>query len=238
MKTATDMFQNDEWFQNTAPARAPRLSDFMTLGRAEEILTSGLYGAKKNTPPEKLIDSKFGILGPSSSVAPELEYWRDQCDLREVGLALAYFDIDNFKTQFNSHTETVVDRFCLPVIMRAIEAHTFYHGAAFHEGGDEFIILLPNVEKESAVVFMDRLRLKLPALEFTGVPAQARVSIGLCHIPPDCPLTDAEVRLKANEAKRHAKNQGGKDCIVTYRAEKYTPDELVVVRPTERASQK
>jgi diguanylate cyclase (GGDEF)-like protein len=233
----TEMFQDIEWFRETAPVRTPRLTDWMTLKRAEEIIASGVYGGKGRAfLPAKTFDDKFGVLAPSSSVAPELEYRRNQCDLREVGLALAYFDIDNFKTQFNIHTETLVDRNCLPVIMRAIEAQVFYHGSAYHEGGDEFIILLPNVEKKDAIQFMDRLRQKLPTLTFVTIRAQARISIGICHVLPDSQLTDHEVRLKANEAKRHARTKGGKDCIVTYGADKYTEDELIVVKPDERSS--
>jgi diguanylate cyclase (GGDEF)-like protein len=153
--------------------------------------------------------------------------------LREVGLALAYFDIDNFKRDFNEpYTETVIDKVCLPKIMRAIEAHCFYHGLAYSEGGDEFIVLLPNTDKDHAIDFMDRLRIQLPELEFPLVASEVTVSIGVCHIEPNAPLTDAEVRQAANEAKKYAKKKGGKNCIVTYEGDEYTPEELVKVRPS------
>jgi diguanylate cyclase (GGDEF)-like protein len=231
---STGMFDDEKWFKETLPIRQPRLTDYITLQHAESVLADlSRGGALMHLPklPKQVYHEKFGILAPSSSLASEMDYWRTQCELREVGLALAYFDIDNFKKEFNCHTETVVDRNCLPVILAAVEAHVFFHGRAYHVGGDEFIVLLPNTDKEHAIEFMDRLRSRLPMLPFVGVPAVARISIGICHVQADCPLTDAEIEQKANDAKQYAKNQGGKDCIVTYRGERYTKDELEVVRP-------
>jgi diguanylate cyclase (GGDEF)-like protein len=149
-----------------------------------------------------------------------------------VGLALAYFDIDNFKRDFNTpYTETAVDRDCLPVIMQAIEAHVFKHGSSIHEGGDEFVILMPNATKEYAIAFMDELRCKQPTLLFRNIKARVTISIGLCHVEADCFLTDLEIRMKANAAKKYAKEQGGKNCIATYAGEEYSESQLHKVRP-------
>lgn len=115
--------------------------------------------------------------------------------------------------------------------MRAIESHCFIHAEAFHVGGDEFIVMMPNTTKEDAITFMDRLRLKLPTLNYIGVPSKAYISIGLIHVTPDCPCTDLELELKANNAKRHAKTKGGKNCIVTYKGERFVEEELEIVRP-------
>ena len=185
-------------------------------------------------PPKKEFDSKFGILSPSSSVMPELEYWREQCDLRGVGLALAYMDIDNFKAEFNSkYTETVVDLECLPAILRHLEAHAFKHGVAFHEGGDEFILLLPNVEKEEAIESLDRLRISVSKMTFHSIKSIVTFSIGMCYVgQPDCPLSDAEIRLLANKAKQSAKAKEGKNCIVSTDVNgKYDTSFFTKVRP-------
>lgn len=201
----------EEWCVRAEAVRRPRLLDFVTRKVAED--SAAKFG-ESPTLPVRSFDSKSGVLSPSSSLGPDLKYWRYQCDEREVGLAIAYFDIDDFKRDFNIHTETVVDRNCLPVIMREIEAHCFFHAMPYHEGGDEFVILLPNVDEGDAIEFMDRLRLRLPRLSFTNIPAKARISTGLVHVPADCPATDYELRLRANEGKRFAKEHGGKNCIV------------------------
>jgi diguanylate cyclase (GGDEF)-like protein len=233
----TSSFSNERWFIDAVPIKTPRLTDYLTLQRVEIILERLNASAEQpvHQLPVKQYDDKFGVLAAPSTLAPEMNYWRQQCELRNVGLALAYFDIDNFKTLFNTpYGETTIDRQCLPVIARAIEAYTFSHGLAYHEGGDEFIVLILNATKGSAIGFMEGLRVKMPALVFPGIDSKAHISIGLCHVEPDSILTDSEIKHHANLAKKYAKKDGGKNCIVTYRGENYTEDELVVVRPDEK----
>jgi diguanylate cyclase (GGDEF)-like protein len=235
--TALDKYQNADWYRQTTAIRLPRLTDFMTLRRAEAILgdenRTGTYGRPRL--PQKVYDDKFGILSPPSSVGPDLEYWRDECDLRGIGFALAYFDIDNFKRDFNErYSETMVDHNCLPVIMRKIESHAFYHGIAYHEGGDEFIFLLPNADEAYTVEFLDKLRIDMPTITFQGVDSKATVSIGICCVPPDSPLTDTEIRMKANAAKKFAKREGSKNCIVVSDGNEWTQGGFRLVRPEGR----
>jgi len=235
----TEMFNNEEWFSQTEPIKTPRLTDYLTLKRVEKILRLGtISGAMAGRAfPVKQYDNKFGVLASPSTLASDLAYWRQQSELRNVGLALAYFDIDDFKERFNTpYNETIVDRQCLPVIARAIETHAFSHAIAYHEGGDEFILLMPNTTKDSAINFMDALRIKMPNLSFPGIESKAHISVGICHVGPDSILTDAEIKQYANVAKTHAKKESGKDCVVTYKGSKYTEDELVTVKPKERAS--
>ena len=47
-------------------------------------------------------------------------------------------------------------RSAMIAFLRTVESHVFCHGAAYHEGGDEFIVLMPNATKESAIDFMER----------------------------------------------------------------------------------
>ena len=47
---------------------------------------------------------------------------------------------------------------------------------------------------------------------------------------PDCPLTDRELRDRANHAKKFAKDHG-KNRIATYEGPRLVPEDLRVVRP-------
>jgi diguanylate cyclase (GGDEF)-like protein len=211
--------------RNITPAPMLRLTDFFTLQRAESILTKRNQLRKQ---PGKNLDDKFGILSPSRDVKPELEYWREQCDLRGIGLALAYMDVDDFKKNFNSkYGENLIDLVCLPVIMRHLEAAVFNHGSAFREGGDEFIVILPNVDLDHAIGFLDDLRIGVQQLEFQNVSANATFSIGVCHVDQDSSWTDAEMIEKANGGKMLAKKDYGKNCIVSWGDDGYKK-----VRPT------
>jgi hypothetical protein len=118
--------------------------------------------------------------------------------------------------------------------MRALEAQVAFHGQAYRQGGDEYMVLLPGMSRELALTFLDELRRKQAALEYPEVPERTTVSIGLCVADPDCPLTDRELREKANTAETFAK-QAGRNCIATYRTNQLLFDDLYVAAPTARS---
>jgi hypothetical protein len=82
----TEVYNEERWFVETEPIKTPRLTDYLTLQTAEEILASetelGALAGSRLT--EKQYDNKFGVLSAPSSLAPELSYWRQQCELRNV----------------------------------------------------------------------------------------------------------------------------------------------------------
>src|SRR5436190_88388 len=92
----------------------------------------------------------------------------------------------------------------------------------------------PNTSLENAITFLDELRAKLRNATYPGIDAKPSVSIGICHVEPESPLTDAEMREKANVAKRFSKDNG-KDCISTYAEGGYSDGDLHVVNPGARS---
>jgi diguanylate cyclase (GGDEF)-like protein len=140
-----------------------------------------------------------------------------------------YLDIDDFKRFNSTYSETIVDVVVLPRFMKALESSTFGKGHAYREGGDEYVLLLPNAGP-SVLQDLDNLRQRVANLAYRGVDLRTQVSIGLCIIGPDCYLTDAEVKQKANLAKEFAK-QSGKNCIATYSDESFEADGLSIVSP-------
>jgi diguanylate cyclase (GGDEF)-like protein len=118
--------------------------------------------------------------------------------------------------------------------MQILEAHVYHHGYAYRQGGDEYLVLLPSLSKELAIAFLDELRRKLAAAKYPEIKGEATVSIGVCFAEPDCPLTDRELRDRANQAKKFAKEQG-KNCIATYPGPRLAPGELQIVAPERKA---
>ena len=114
--------------------------------------------------------------------------------------------------------------------MQTIEAHVYHHGFAYRQGGDEYLILLPSLSKSLAIALLDELRCRLAELKYPDIEGSTTASIGVCTVEPDCPLTDRELRERANQAKKFAKDQG-KNCIATYDGPRFVPQELRVVRP-------
>jgi diguanylate cyclase (GGDEF)-like protein len=215
---------SEEWFQQIEPQRLPRLKDFLPVQFIEAAMGNLI------TLPMRQYDEKFHILQAPALFLPDLGYLRAKCEVRDASLTIAFLDIDNFKDFNTAHGESKVDRNLLPRLMQTLEAHVFHHGYAYRQRGDEYLILLPSLSKSLAIEFLDELRLNLAALTYPEIEGRTTVSIGACTSQPDCPLTDRELRVRANDAKDFAKGQG-KNCIATYEGPRFVPEELRVVRP-------
>ena len=223
-----DDLASRRWFREAAALRVPRLTDYLDLERVEKKFSQELR------LPEREYDEKFHILQAPSLFLPDLHYYRSRCALRGASVAVAFLDIDSFKHKFNSrYGETKVDRNVLPRFMRSLEAHVAFHGHAYRQGGDEYLILLPGLSQGLAVTFLDELRRKQAELEYPDVQERTTVSSGLCVADPDCPLTDRELRERANLAEGFAK-KSGRNCIATFGGSQLVAEELYIAAPAAR----
>jgi diguanylate cyclase (GGDEF)-like protein len=117
-------------------------------------------------------------------------------------------DIDDFKSFNTRYTETKVDLDVLTPFMETIESHFFIHGHAYRFGGDEYVVLLPNITRSWAIEMLERLQAELARTHYKGIDESPTVSIGVCMVAPDCWLTDREVLECANAGKADAKARG------------------------------
>ena len=227
-----DELMEQEWLRDVQPARIPSLTDYLPLKRIEDIQHSTAI------MQERAYDQKFRILQAPGLIIDDLHFYRERCDLRGVPLAVAFIDVDDFKLNFNSkYGELVVDRRVLPVLMAKLEASVFNHGFAYRQGGDEFVLILPNMTFEVAAVYLDTVRRSVASLKFPQIPQQATISIGFALVDSDCFLTDREIVEKARMAKNFAKGTGndtldGKDRIATFKGIHFREDDLYIVIPS------
>lgn len=213
---------SEEWFDRVESLRMPPLTEFLTLQAAHNYLPTA------STRPEFKFDEKFGILQAPAGFLPNLGYCRIEGWLRNTNISVAFIDIDDFKRFNTRYTETFVDRDVLPRIMQTLESQVFSHGWAYRFGGDEYILLLPNLTLDNAEQFLLELQRKLMVLEISGVNELVTVSIGLCNIVAESFLTDKEVQEKANKAKEHAKKVGNKNCIASFKGNLFRDDDLYI----------
>ncbi len=213
-----DAFMEKDWLQETKSLILPNLTDFVVLSVLEEKRVSG------NLPARRYED-KFGVLQTSSLFLDDLRYFRAQCELRGVPLIVAFLDIDNFKEFNTRHTEEVIDRDLLPRFASALEAHVYNHGYGYQQGGDEYLVLLPNMSEDWGTRFLCEFQRRLEKVEYRGIPQGPTVSIGLCHVTNGCFLTDREIRERANWAKNHAKG-AGRNCISVCSAPLYRKEDM------------
>ena len=224
-----DELMNQGWFREVRPARIPPLMEYIPLQRVEELKD------RSSKLEERVYDQKFRILQAPQLIIDDLRYYRRRCELRGTAVIVAFIDVDDFKENFNEkYGEVVVDRRVLPLLMAKLEAHVFNHGYAYRHGGDEFVLILPNMGFDLAVVYLDILRRDLERLAYPGIEQRATISTGFVYVDADCFLTDREVVEKANRAKKYAKGdkgEGGKNRIAAYRGMQFDETDLYLIEP-------
>lgn len=208
------------WFAAVEPLRIPKPSDFLTLRKASEFVSIG-------TDTHGPMEDKFGILLAASAILGDLRTARLACEARDLPVAFAFLDIDEFKTLNSKYGEPRVDRDILPPFMRELERAVFGHGRAYRYGGDEFALLLPNCPQGLAVKILRDVAASLAQLDYPGIPERPSVSTGLCILPPESWLTDHEVVEYASSAKKHAK-AAGHQCIALYAGSLFREEDLRV----------
>lgn len=218
------VLMSQTWFQETAALSVPRLSEFLALERVESIFH------RFHARPARQFDEKFHILQSPALVRLDLRYFRGMCAVRGRSVTVAYLDIDHFKDLNSKYGEANVDIDVLPVFMRELEASVFFRGFAYRYGGDEYVVLLPNVDERLGLSLLDDIRLRLQATAYRGVDERTTVSIGMCVVTPECFLTEREIEERANRAKNYAKS-GGRNRIATYRGQIFQDDDLYVAEP-------
>lgn len=211
---------------NIAPVGPFHLSNYLNLERL------AILGGKEGQLCERVYDAKFHILMEHSLFAKDLRYFVNQCALRNRPISVAYIDIDNFKT-FNltlPGKETQVDRDVLPYFMKALEAFIFGRGFAYREGGDEYLVLLPNSDHQEALQFFEMLRKHFASVSYPIVIAAPTVSVGVCTVNPADRKTPHQIQELANQAKAHAKREG-RDRVAGYRAGAPHSEETLFIFP-------
>ncbi len=217
-----------DWFRETEAAKPVRLTDFLSIQRAEELLSR----TARLTLQERAYDEKFQLLLAPTLFLPDLSYYRTICELRAVPVSVAYIDIDDFKSFNSRYSEPRVDRDVLPRFMSALEAHLFSHGYAYRYGGDEYVAVLPNTSCSQATDLFLAFQKKLETLDYFDVEDRLRISVGICEVTEDCALTGHEVEERAAYAKNVAKNKG-KNCIGRMIGPNYGDEDVQLVRPSE-----
>jgi diguanylate cyclase (GGDEF)-like protein len=205
-KAALDALLKAEWYRTTTSLRLPRLTDFVAQAPVDTIEPSR---------PPKPRDDKFRILWSASALLGDLKAMWEECETRSTPLSIAFVDIDRLKDFNTSVGELWVDTFIFPPVMRSIERAVFGHGHAYRYGGDEFAVLIPSANEEVALPILQRVRKELAGTTFENGEKLPTISIGLCVVQPDSPLTDREALQWAILAKREAKRVRNVIAVVT-----------------------
>ncbi len=121
--------------------------------------------------------------------------------------SLALLDLDRFKGINDMHGHSVGDD-VLCEVSRILTSTFRASDLAVRWGGDEFLVLLPDVNLEGAAAFAERIRVQVESLTFPGVP-QVTLSAGIVEIQSDESPQAAIARADAKlyEAKAAGRNR-------------------------------
>ncbi|MBP2239531.1 diguanylate cyclase (GGDEF)-like protein [Cytobacillus eiseniae] len=128
--------------------------------------------------------------------------------------AIILFDVDNFKRVNDQYGHLAGDE-VLKFIAKLVSENIFESDLCFRWGGEEFLIILPEVELEQAFLVAERLR---QTFESTNSPIgkPVTVSIGIGHIP-DTAVHFSELLDITDQALYQAKQEGRNRIIVAAR---------------------
>jgi diguanylate cyclase (GGDEF)-like protein len=137
---------------------------------------------------------------------------------QEIPLALAVMDIDKFK-QFNDQYGHITGDNVLKAVAQVIREQAGKDALLGRFGGDEFVIIFPNEEREPAFLKLEQIRQVMSQQELTvpeggpihGIP----ISAGVAAFPVDG-RTENELWRKADHALYRAKVGGRNQIRLAY----------------------
>ena len=137
---------------------------------------------------------------------------------QELPLAIAVMDIDKFK-QFNDQYGHITGDNVLIAVAQVIREQAGKDALLGRFGGDEFVIIFPNEEREQAFLKLEQIRQVMNQQELTvpnggsihGIP----ISAGVAAFPVDG-RTENELWRKADHALYRAKVSGRNQIRLAY----------------------
>ena len=127
-----------------------------------------------------------------------------------VPLSVLMLDIDNFKP-INDKFGHICGDYVLRKISQTIKSKIRSFDVVIRYGGEEFLIVLPFTNKESAAEIAERIRKAIEDSSFNcnENTIKLTVSIGACQFDGDCNLEDLIKKADENlyMAKREGKNR-------------------------------
>jgi len=181
------------------------------LRRLDAEIDLHVDGLRARAPQARAVvakerDQKFGILLSPKQAQLDFDTWKARFAGGNASIAVLYLDIDNFKNFNTRYAETVVDKTILPDLLRLLASLVDQRGEGYQEGGDEFVLILPNLDETEANTFAEKIRAHIASHQFQvrGQTETLTISGGLALWPEHGATYDV-VLEKANQAKQIAK---------------------------------
>lgn len=175
-----------------------QFSRFLEMG----IRVTVERGLRKELEQELMLDSKTKVYN-----FRYLNEWLSNPVVEQV--AVLFIDIDDFKMFNDVHGHATGDK-VLQALAQLIKDVIRSDDKVIRYGGEEFVVLLPNMTRAQAVKVAQRIQQALRKLTFARQKGRVTVSIGVAACPEDT-VDKHHLLALADQAMYQAK-RAGKDC--------------------------
>lgn len=181
---------------------------FMHFSRFLEmrIRISVERGLRKELERELLLDSKTGVYN-----FRYLNQWLSDPTVEPT--AALFIDIDDFKMFNDEHGHAAGDR-ALITVAQLIQSVIRADDKVIRYGGEEFVVLLPNMTRCQAEQVAVRIQKALAGTTFARQRGRITVSIGIATCPEDT-VDKHQLLALADQAMYRAK-RSGKNCCQSW----------------------
>ncbi len=184
---------------------------FVTTVEAEQVRLEARRAGERAALAEvsARVDELTG-LGNRRELEQHWPLLAQRLQTRQRPLALAMLDIDHFKQVNDRFGHAVGDR-VLVVMAALLRENMRGDDLIIRTGGEEFLLLLPDVDREGAEQICDRTRQRVAAYDWTAVAAglAVTVSVGVAGAPP---YERQALEARADRALYEAKH-GGRNAV-------------------------
>ncbi len=162
-------------------------------------------------------DSLTGL--PNRRAADEtLKRLVAQAARNSTPVAVILLDLDGLKRLNDRHGHESGDH-ALTLLGRSLSSTIRASDFAARIGGDEFVIMLPDTDRDGAIVIAEKLRTEIQRAEVPGVGAIS-VSLGVAVLPADA--ADANDLLRQADRALYGAKKQGRNCVGVFSR---SPDE-------------
>lgn len=183
---------------------------------------AGLIGAIIDITEQKTLEKKFKRLATYDDLTgiynrregrKQLKQLSQEALRKERPLSIILLDLDNFKVINDTYGHDTGD-LVLKTVANCLERYTRAHDVVCRYGGEEFMIILPETDKQDALHIGQRYLKELRKVEVPLVSNEilaVTASIGISEL--DIEFSDLELMLKQADLALYRAKENGKNKV-------------------------
>lgn len=161
------------------------------------------------------IDDLTGLFN-MRSLYKRLDFELDRARRYKRGVSVVMMDMDHFKN-VNDTNDHLFGSFVLTQVGKIIKENIRKVDFAARYGGDEFLIVLTEINAEGAAAFTERLRSRIEKFEFKNDSHSIRLtaSIGYVLVTPSSTTVDAKSLVRYADRALYTAKEKGRNRVET-----------------------